>query len=70
MAKFIVFETYRIEHEVEADTADEAVEKVNDKDYEYTIETSYDYRPYESPNCKYISQSTYVLNLDTNETTE
>ena len=64
MAKFIVFETYRIEHEVEADTADEAVEKVSEDDaYQYTIDVRYDHRQ-ERPEYEYVSESTCVIDLE------
>lgn len=64
MAKFIVFETYRIEHEVEADTADEAVEKVSEDDaYQYTIDVRYDHRQ-ERPDYEYVSESTCVIDLE------
>ena len=64
MAKFIVFETYRIEHEVEADTADEAVEKVSEDDaYQYTIDVRYDHRQ-ERPGYEYVSESTCVIDLE------
>lgn len=64
MAKFIVFETYRIEHEVEADTADEAVEKVSEDDaYQYTIDVRYDHRQ-GGPDYEYVSESTCVIDLE------
>jgi hypothetical protein len=70
MAKFLVFESYRIEHEVEADTAEEAMEKVSEENaYQYTIQVKYDHRA-GGPDYKYISQSTAALNLETYEMTE
>ena len=70
MPKFIVSEMYRIEHEVEAESADDAMEIVNESnDYQYTIQINYDHRP-GGPYLDYESQSTTILNLETMEVTE
>lgn len=70
MPKFLVFESYRIEHEVEADTAEEAIERVSeDNEYQYTVQVKYDHAP-GGPDYEYISQSTAALNLETYELTE
>lgn len=70
MPKFLVFESYRIEHEVEADTAEGAMEKVSEGDaYQYTVQMTYDHRP-GGPDYEYISQSYAALNLETYEMTE
>jgi hypothetical protein len=70
MPKFLVFESYRIEHEVDADTAEEAIEKVSeDNEYQYTVQVRYDHAP-GGPDYEYISQSTQALNLETYELTE
>ena len=70
MPKFLVFESYRIEHEVEADTAEEAMEKVSEENaYQYGIQVKYDHQP-GGPDYEYISQSTCALNLETYEMTE
>lgn len=70
MPKFLVFESYRIEHEVEAATAEEAIEKVSEEnEFQYTVQVRYDHRP-GGPDYEYISQSTQVLNLETYEITD
>lgn len=70
MPKFLVFESYRVEHEVEANTAEEAMEKVfENTEYQYSIEVSYDHA-IGGPDYEYISQSTCALNLETQEITE
>ena len=64
MPKFLVFESYQIEHEVEADTAEEAIEKVSEDDaYQYTVDVRYDNRQ-ERPDYQFISESTCAMNLE------
>lgn len=70
MPKFLVTEEYRIEHEVEAADAYEAMEKVSEENaFQYTVQVSYDHR-LGGPDYEYISQSTRAINLETYEITE
>ena len=70
MPKFLVFESYRIEHEVEADTAEEAMEKVSEENaYQYTVQVKYDHKPW-GPDYEYVSGSYAAMNLETYEMTE
>jgi len=70
MPKFWVYESYRIEHEVEADSAEEALDKINeDNEYQYTVRISYDHIPGD-PHWEYESGSTKIINQETLEVTE
>lgn len=67
MPKFCVIEYYSVEHDVEAESWDEARQKVlDDQSYQFSVNISYDHRD-GGPDYSYIGDMTRVIDLETME---